>query len=216
MGMAELLVSMVLTAIMATILVSFFASVTRSFTSDSLASQSTNSATTAMKETTRVIRSGTELLLDAATKKNAPVFVAASSRSLTMFAFLDTNAADPQPVKIAFSLNSTGELGEMRWTAHQSSDGHWTFDTTPSSTRVIARGISNAVTDPLFAYIDVDGETIAASSAGAVSSANIPLIAAVRVRVVAQADPNGHAQAAEMENTVGIPNLGLSRIAAVS
>ena len=49
-------------------------------------------------------------------------------------------------------------------------------------------------------------------ASGVLSDANRRLIAAVKVTMTVQTDETGEAKTATLENTVGIPNLGFSRI----
>ena len=149
LGLPELLVTMMLMALIAILVGTLVTAVSRALTSDRIANNNTTSASIAMNEMNRVLRAGTGL--DADQPAGSPVFFQASATSVTVSAFVDTTAAAPQPVKVRFELTvATGELSETRWTAKPDKSS-WTFATAPSSTRVIARGVTKpTAAKPLF------------------------------------------------------------------
>ena len=114
-----------------------------------------------------------------------------------------------------FSINSNRELVETRWTSYVVSPGYFAFNTTAATTRVVARKIvAQSGTDAsLFTFYSGDG-TVALSPAGinSLTLSERRQIVAVKVFMKVQADPTSRADPVTMQNTVGIPNLGVSRL----
>lgn len=207
----ELLVTMFLLSMITALMVGTISGFSRTFTRDRAASDSTMVANTAMRELTRVVRSGTELRLAGGGSSNAPVFIDARPNTLTMYAFVDASSASPRPIKVRFEIDAQRRLVETRWAATNASSP-WTFAATgsPYSTRPVARFIPTTAA-PLFTYLDKGGNPITPVS-GALTAAQIKDVAAVQVTVTVQGDMTGRAAAVTVQNAVGIPNLGISRV----
>ncbi|MBH0008441.1 prepilin-type N-terminal cleavage/methylation domain-containing protein [Salinibacterium sp. SWN1162] len=210
--LAELIVTIALLTMMLAMVMTIFISFTRSFTSDRSASTNTSSATVAMNELTRVIRSGTQLKTPSGTL--SPVFSEATAEKVALTAYLDTQAASPRPVKVMFEITADRTLVEKRWEATGESNGVFTFKTgTPSSERTIVRQIAGNGT-PVFSYL----KSVNVATAGAptetlwTESDPFSKIIAVTVSMTVQTDPSGEAATATLLNTVGIPNLDVPRI----
>ncbi|MGV8977529.1 MAG: PulJ/GspJ family protein [Cellulomonas sp.] len=225
--LAEMLVAMMVTSLLMVMVVALVTSVTRTFTRERAATDSTRSASAAMKEVTRVIRSGTEIRV-MNQSINDPVFLAATSESVVLRSYLDTSAGSPKPIVVRLEITAARDLVEKRWNANATSGPYWTFAalpaapfqaattfwTNPAYTRTIARGLTTTtvVADRMFSYSDKDGNAVPLDGTGAVSLANLRTIAAVTVRMSVQADKTGRASPVLLQNQVGIPNLGISRV----
>lgn len=222
LSLMELIVAMTLLAILMTIIISMYSAFTTNFTRDRSSTDSTNVASIGINEVTRVIRAGTEIeVLNSSTNK--PVFVIAARERLVMHAYLDTNAANPAPILVEFSIGATSRvLNEKRWAGTKTS-GYWGFPsptTTPVTDRVIARKIVAPASGqlPLFTYLKTEGCAtgttcaIVPTSGNALSAAEIAQVVAVQVTMVVQADETGRADPVTIINRVGIPNLGKSRV----
>ncbi|GIG39814.1 PulJ/GspJ family protein [Cellulomonas phragmiteti] len=207
----ELLVTMFLLSMITVLMVGTISGFSRAFTRDRAASDSTMVAATAMKEVTRVVRSGTELRLTGGGATNAPVFIEARPDTLTMYAYVDTSAAAPRPIKVRFAIDAQRRLIETRWPVTNTA-APWTFAamTSPSSSRPVARFIPTTA-GPLFVYLDKD-ENPLVPGAGGLTADQIKNVAAVRVTITVQGDITGRADAVTVQNAVGIPNLGISRV----
>lgn len=212
LGLPELLVTMMLMGLIAVLVMTLVSSVSRAFTSDRIANDNTNGAAIAMNEMSRVLRAGT-ITTVANQTTGLPVFHAATATSVTVSAFLDTSAASPRPVKVQFALDvASGELRETRWAAVASSAPHWTFVTSPTSTRVIARDVTApTATNPLFAYLKEDGSAWTVPSGGLAIDARREIVA-VAVNIETQTGPAGKTAPVRLKNTIGIPNLSVSRL----
>jgi prepilin-type N-terminal cleavage/methylation domain-containing protein len=213
----ELLVTMVILGVLSTMIVSLFANVTQTLTRDRSATDSTNVAAIGMNEVTRVIRAGTQLPKYQQTVDD-PVFVLAGREDMTLYAYLDTDSANPKPVKIRFYLNAARELVEERWAAVTTANpSYWSFATASYSSRVIARTVTTydaSIPDAkyVFTYYDKSGAVLTPPAAGFTSFADIREIAAVQVTMRVQADITARAAPVTIQNTVGIPNLGVARV----
>lgn len=220
-SLVELLVAIALTAMVMTMVAGVFISSSRTLSREASATQSSETAAIAMREISRVLRAGTEIPLSTSAL-SLPVFTEAGSTAVTVHSFLDTGsdtvASVPRPVTIRFSVTADGALTETRWTAIAAAGGFWTFGTTPQSSRVIARGVMfpavGSATPTLFSYRDATGALLLPGAGGLLTAAQIDTIASVTVTLTVQLDPTQRAKATELRNTVGIPNLGVSRVGA--
>ena len=212
LGLPELIVSIMLLALLSALVLGLFTTVTRSTTRDRAATDSTNVASIGMDELTRVIRAGTEVGLTGGGATNAPVFITATQNELTLYAYIDTASTNAVPVKVRFSIDGSRRLIETRWRATTTSSP-WSFvaDSTPTSSRTVARSIP-AGAGALFQYFDATGAGLPVPAAGVFTTAQLKSIAAVRVQLTVQADLTARALPVTMRNTVGIPNLGISRV----
>lgn len=227
-GLPELLVAMGLFSILATLIVLTFSSFTGAMAKDRVATANTNMASVGMDELTRVIRAATTIpQLNA---DDLPAFAYANKEKLTLYAFIDTNSGTPAPVKVTFEVKTwappggpseTRVLTETRWqaTPKVGAPAYWEFIGTPTE-RVIARKIvAPTGSEPfLFNYQEINATTLLPADisipTSGVTAANLKKIAVVEVTIKVQTDPVGQrAQPVLMTNQVGIPNLGISRLA---
>ena len=202
----------------ATMIVVSFQTFTRKLTEDNAATTNTNVAAVGMDELTRVIRSATSIPVVNA--DDLPPFEYANKERLIMYAFIDTNSAVPKPVKVQFEVHPTSrDLIETRWAAHPKPGypNYWEFDTTPQSSRVIARKIvAPATGEPfLFNYQEIGTDLLPDDMVippTGITAANRLKIAVVEVTIKVQFDITNRADPVTMTNQVGIPNLGISRL----
>ncbi|MGW6130590.1 hypothetical protein ACWFNE_11245 [Cellulomonas sp. NPDC055163] len=229
LSLAEMLVTMMVTSLLMVLVVSLLTNVTRAFTRERSATDGTRSASTAMKEITRVVRSGTEIRV-ANQALNNPVFLVATPESVVLRAYLDTSSATPRPIVARFEVTAGGDLVEKRWNANTTSGPYWTFTNLPASpysvtssywtnpvyTRTIARNLRTVAGGgaSLFRYYDKDANELVPPAAGGFTEAQLRSVASVQVTVTVQADKTGRADPVTLQNTVGIPNLGISRVGA--
>ena len=218
-GLAEFVVAIGLFSILATLIIITFSNFTRTLNVDRAATTNTNLASVAMDELTRVIRAATSIpVYNTAT--DLPAFSYAHKEKVILYAFIDTGSGTPKPIKVQFEVVASRDLVETRWAAHPVS-GHptyWEFDTTAQSTRVIARKIVTPGTgeDSLFNYQSIGTDLLPDDMTiptGGIAAANLSKIAVVEVTVKVQSDTTGKAAPVTMTNQVGIPNLGVSRLA---
>lgn len=207
-SLPELLVTMMLLGLFSALVLGLVTSVTRTFTRERAATDSTMIASNGMNELTRMVRAGTGLLVTGGAQ--APVFVEAGPRTATLYSYIDTTAASPQPLKVQFTVDGQGRLIERRWTATTTKEP-WAFSTTASSTRTVATSVVPG-TENLFTYFTAAGAKINPTSGVNLSAAERENVAAVRIQLTVQTDPSGRADPVMLRNTVSIPNLGISRV----
>lgn len=207
--LTELIVTTALMSMLLVMIMTIFITFTRTFADERSATSNTASATVAMNELTRVIRSGTANPVGPSAPAD-PVFSFAGSERVVLQAYLDTDAASPEPVKVEFLITTDRTLVERRWDARATS-GYFTFSSTMASERTVVRQIATGTT-PVFRYFDADNVELTPPVGGSLTLIQRNAVAAVKVSMTIQTDPTGRAKTASLENTVGIPNLGLSRI----
>ncbi|MBH0098210.1 type II secretion system protein [Salinibacterium sp. NSLL150] len=208
--LAELIVTIALMGMLLAMVMTIFITFTRTFAVERSATANTSAATIAMNELTRVIRSGTENPVASVTL-NEPVFSVASPENVVLQAYLDTDALDPEPVRVQFQITADRTLVETRWDARALSSGYFSFYSTPASERTVVRQIAAGSTS-VFQFYTKENIELTMPASGYLSESDRRLISAVKVTMTVQTDPSGNAKTATLENTVGIPNLGFSRI----
>lgn len=209
----ELLVAMGVFGVLLTLVVSMFVSSARSFSDQSGALENSRMASTSMNEVTRVIRAGTEIPVFS-NPVNEPVFTYAGAEQIIMHSFIDAGtSSDPPPVRVRFARNASNELVETRWSAYHVHTTYWAFASTSTYSRTVARSLVPASAgSPLFRYYDKDGGALTPPPGGTLTTAQIRNIASVRVSMRVQADAGGRVQPVQIENMVGLPNLGGARV----
>ena len=205
----ELLVTMMLLTMLLAMIMTIFVAFTRTFSDDRASSNNTASATVAMDELTRVIRAGTKNEV-ASSATLQPVFSKAGPDGVTLQAYIDTDAATPRPTQVEFVIGADDSLVERRWDAAVSTDGYFTFGGSVDSERTIARGVDDTAS-PVFLFFDKSYTEIEPVG-GAIPTSKLSAIAAVQITLTLQSDDTGRAQPATLQNSVGIPNLNVSRI----
>jgi len=216
--LVELIVSIGLFGILATLIVSSFTIFSQTLSKDRIATENINVATVGMNQLTRVVRASTSVPQPGSTDKIP--FELAEAEQLTLYAYIDTNSSTPKPVKIRFAVNTTTrELTETRWIAQPRSGypSYWDFPATASSSKVIARRIvvPAAGEAPMFSYYKIKPdltEELMVIPAGGLVALDRAKIAVIEVRVKVQSDDRKRAAPATIVNRVGIPNLGISRL----
>ena len=157
--LVELMVAILVLGILSTMVVNLYVQTQRAVTTSSDVTLNTKTASNIMNEMSRVIRSSstnpkTGGLFDAAV-------VDARPNTLTVLAYVDTNAVNPEPVRVRFAINSTTrQIIETRWRAKPGTNGLWIFDTTNTviSTRTLPGAIV-ASGGSLFTYYKADRTT---------------------------------------------------------
>ena len=208
-SLAELLVALALTAIVTTLVVTIVATSSRTLSGQSLAASNSETAALAMREVSRVVRSGAPVRLAGSTI-DSPVVTVAGANSLTVTSFVDTVATAPVPVRVTFTVTA-GRLTEQRFTMSAVAGG-WQVASVGSATRTLARGVASTAARPVFSFVDAAGASIPIPTGSTIAAVDLPRIAAVRIRVAVQGDASGRAISEALDNTVGLPNLGISRV----
>jgi type II secretory pathway pseudopilin PulG len=209
-GLVELLVSVVLLAIIAVMVSGLYISTTRTVSQARTLTANTREASNGMNEVARVIRAGTENPVQSQ-PLNDPALVAASSESVTLYAYVNLASSTQQPVKIQLSLDGSRRLVETTWASTVISPGYYGFNTTPISNRIMAGTVAPRVSGQpyLFTYVKANGAELEGGSG--LSEADRRLIASIKVTLTLQGSSTDSRSAVTLQNTVGMPNLGLAR-----
>lgn len=208
-GMVELLVSMMLSAVLLAMVGTMFVNVARATTSSNQSREGSTTAGTIANELSQVIRSGVQNAVQGQPALD-PAIVAGGAESLTVYSLTGTSAAAPAPVRVRFTV-SGGQLVEERWNA-VSTGGFWTFG---SGAAGFSRTLGGTVLpasgseDPLFVYLDAAGAPLPVAATG-LTPAQRAAVAAVRISVRVRAASSASAPVVLLQNTVGLPNVLLS------
>lgn len=210
-SLVELLVSMMIFAIILTLVGSMYASMADTVAASNSSNQSAKVASSAMNEVGRVIRFATTNAKLSQPAPDSAIFEGKID-ALTVYSYVDANAASPQPVKISFAVDATRRLVEKRYSATNVA-GFWLFtNPTPYSTRILTSGVGTPTGAelPLFTYQLVDGSAVTVPGSG-LTPAQASTIAAIQVTLKVTADGGASAQPVTLQSTIGMSNLGLNR-----
>lgn len=214
LGLSELIVAVVLFGIMLTAVSGLVVSTQRGFATARAISENTRSASNGMNEAARMIRAGTVNPVQGHPLPD-PAFVSAATEALTLYAYVNLDAAAPGPVMVRLEVDGQRRLVESRWAATPLAEGNWSFPapTEPAdSIRTLAESVSPgaAGAPALFTYFRSDG-TVLPDSVTGVPLDHLGSIASVKVTLTVQSSRDGPRNPVTLQNTVGIPNLGLTR-----
>jgi hypothetical protein len=171
---------------------------------------STTVASTAIAAISKSIRLATTVQMQVSGKGAVqPAVVSGTATTLTVYSYVDTDAANPVPSRVTFDGTGT-ELKETRCVGTQVS-GFWSFSAcTPTVRNLGGSIIAPAVgEDPLFVYRGADGTVIPLVS-GSLPPASLPSVASVLVSMKIQA-VDSKTGPAYLTSDVGMPNIGLTQ-----
>lgn len=212
LSLLELVVAMGISSILIALVVSMFVSGSRAVYDQEASTLNARLASTSMNEVTRIVRAGTEIPVRGSST-NLAVFSYAGAETIVMYSFIDAEtASDPAPLKVQFARNAANELVETRWAGYHRFVGYWDFRDT-STERIIARSLMPPVaSSPLFTYYDKTGARLTPASGASLTSAQIRNISSVQVTMQVQGDQSGRVAPVQIQNMVGLPNLGVARV----
>lgn len=213
MTLIELIVAMAIFSILLALVTTMVVGTMRSYGDQRGAVENSRTASTSMNEVTRIVRAGTEIP-EYAKVDNKPVFEYAGSEKLVMYSLIDAGTSvDPPPLKVQFARNATNELVETRWSAYHVYTTYWNFNSTSTYERKIARSLLPVSTaKPTFTYYDKTGSVLTPPAGASLSVADRRSVASVLVRLRVQTNEGGRIAPVELENLVGLPNLGVARV----
>jgi Tfp pilus assembly protein PilV len=207
LSMSELLISMLLTMGILVMVTSMFIQTTR-ITSASIQTRNSNGiAANVANEISAVLRVSTTLAVPNTTP--APAVAAGTRSSVSVYAYSNTSASDPAPVKVTFTLDALNRVQETRCVG-SSSGGYWSFNTCAStSSRYLGQGIlpPTGVTNQLFTYLDANNNPILIGT-GALTLADREDVTSILVIVRAQ-PTTSKTDPVVIQNTIVLRNLGL-------
>ncbi|WP_314148449.1 type II secretion system protein [uncultured Leifsonia sp.] len=215
--LVELIVAIGLLGVFATIVTSLYMSSMRAMAIGRDLHANTAQAANAINEITRDIRAGTDNPVQGQSLNN-PTFEVAMADKVRLYAYINLDGSSELPVMIELSVVN-GSLIEKRWAATQNSAGYWLFPaatTPPTSTRTIATYVVPSVAaggTQLFTFLKTDSSSIPIPTGptGITDATALRSIAAVQVSLTVRSSATDASQQVTLQNTVGIPNLGLAR-----
>lgn len=208
LSMVELIVSMMVTAVVMTIVGTMFVNVARITTNSNASTSRSGIASNIVNELAKVIRPATNNSVTGNTAAD-PAVVSGTASALTLYALVDSSPTALTPYKVGFRIDSQGNVVEDRWTASLS-QGFWVFTGTVAS-RIIGGPLqTTAGTAPLFVYLDETNAVITPGADG-LTLAQRGLVASIQITVTVTNQPSTGSDPIVIVNTVGMPNLQLSR-----
>lgn len=208
---AEFLVAITIFGVVLAAVAGFFVTATKSFSLNQSVGTNSKTASNGMNEISRILRAATENPVSGQAL-NDPAFTTATPESVTVYAYVNLASSAEQPVKVTFSVDANRNLIETKYNAYALSPGYWGFSTSASSTRNLGgKVVTQTGSNPsLFTYLGVDNQPLPIPSGG-YTTGNLRSIAAVRVTLTLSATAAGNSSNVTLQNTVGMPNLPLSR-----
>jgi hypothetical protein len=207
-SLVELLVTMMVTAIVLTIVGNMFVTVAKVTTESNLTSARSGVAATIMGEISEVVRGAVN---NAVAGNEVPdtAVVSGTPTALTMYSLIDANPAAPAPIKIGFRLDAAGNLIEDRWTATASS-GYWVFTGAVTSRMIGGPVASLTGANAMFVYLDEHGLALTPGANGLTPAQRLAT-ASIRVSVRIANQGSTASDPILLVNNVGMPNLKFSR-----
>ena len=202
LSLAEILIAMMLTSLILVMVTSMLISTSKLTTAASQTRDSNGAAANISNSITSVLRMATTLAKSSSAIPD-PAIVSGTASSVTLYSYSNTNAANPAPVKVTFTLSS-GTLTETRCTG-VASGNFWTFGgCSATSTRTVGTGMTS---DPLFTYRDANG-TAYVIGTGSLSATQRAAVGSITVNVRVQPSGTG-TDPVIISSTVVLRNLGL-------
>lgn len=210
-GLVELLVAMLIFAIILTLVTGMFQSTTQVVNTGTSVNTSTKAASLGLNELSNALRFADSNAVSGQAL-NDPAFVVAKKDLLTVTTYLGVTAGAPQPVKIAFTIDSQRRLVEVRYPSYELSPGFWGFSATPLFTKILTGAIIPPTgSEPdLFTYLDSNNAPITISAAG-LTLAQRQTVAAVQVTMKLKSDDATSGNPVMFQSIIGLPNLGINR-----
>jgi hypothetical protein len=211
LGLVEILVAMLIFGIVLTLVTGMFMSTSRVVNTGTSVNTSTKAASLGLNELSRAIRFAASNPVSGQALDD-PALVVAKNDIVTVISYLDVDPTSPKPVKIAFTIDSSYRLIEVRYAAYEVSKGFWGFQTTPESTRILTGALlpPTGTEAQLFTYLDANNAPLTVPTSG-LTATQRQLVAAVKVSIKLKSDDATAGNPVHFESTIGIPNLGINR-----
>jgi type II secretory pathway pseudopilin PulG len=206
----EITVVVFLFGLVSAVVMAMFVSVIRGSKINNKVNLDTRSAANGMNEMARMIRAATEnpLLNPAAgVYPNDPSIIAANTSSIKLYAYVNLDSSAETPVIVQFWVNTRQQLVETKWLATTLTNTHWNFSPTAQPDRILADSVIPGST--LFRYFAGTQTPLAVPTGGIVDATARQSISSVQVTFSVKSA--GSNSSITMQNTVGMPNLGLAR-----
>jgi Tfp pilus assembly protein PilE len=207
----ELLVTMLIVALLSTIVVGAYQSTTQALGAANSLNRNTAQAANGMNEASREIRAATDNLLPGNTSD--PAVVEAANESVLIYAYINLQSSSAQlPVMVRLRVDpTTRRLVEDIWSGTQSSSGYWTFPstaTTPRTTVILASTVATQTGSAPYIFTYLAGTTVLPVPAvGVFTAAQRGSITSIKISLTVQNSLTNASRPVTLQNTVGMPNL---------
>lgn len=206
-GMTELVVTIMVTGLMAALVSSMFINVALATNNSTATIQRNGIATNVMDAVGTVIRTAAKNPVSTSNEPD-PAIVAGTGSSLTLYSFVNANPAAPAPTKVGYRLDGSGNLLEDKWVATQAS-GYWVFTGTVATRTLGGPLISPTGTDPIFVYLDDTGAVVTPGGSG-LTLAQRKTITSIRITLQMANSPTTGSSNILIVSTVAMPNLTIA------
>lgn len=206
LSLTELLVGMGLTTLLMLLVGSMFVQLTKITTTSTQTQNMTQIASNAANAVSSVLGTATTVAVSGQTVADSAI-VAGTRSSLTVYSYTNADPLNPAPVRVDFTLDSTGKLTETRCTAKRTGD-FWTFGTcAATSTRVVASNLQapSGTVNPLFTYRNSAGQPIVIGT-GSLSTTDRPKVSSIVVEITVLTSGS---RPSVIQNTIVLRNIGL-------
>lgn len=205
LSLAELLVTIMIFAIVLTVVTGTFVSLTRVTSQAAATDANVHDASNGMNEIAREIRGAVNNPIPNA--PDAAAFITATSESMTFSTAVNQTGSMIQPQLVTFSLGTDRSLIETKTSAVVYQTSYWQFTgTVVKRTLTGPVSASSASVPVLFQYFDSSGAALAPSAAGALTTVQLGRIASIKVSLSIRSTKAGDT-GVTLVNTVGTPNL---------
>ncbi|MBX3088727.1 MAG: prepilin-type N-terminal cleavage/methylation domain-containing protein [Cryobacterium sp.] len=209
--LVEVLVSMVVLGVVMALAAGVFMNAGQAANIGKSVNISTKAASLGLNELARAIRFAASNPVSGQPIDD-PALVVAKDDLVTVISYLDVDPASPQPIKIAFTIDSQRRLIEVRYDSYEISKGFWGFKSTPASTQILTGALvpPDSGEAELFTYLDSDNNPLTVPASGLTLSQR-QSVAAVKVSIKLKSDDATSGTPVKFESIIGIPNLGINR-----
>jgi Tfp pilus assembly protein PilV len=210
LSLVELLVSGLLTVIILVMISSMFIQTAKITANSTQTSNSNNVASNIANEVTSVVRVATTLAKSGQAVPD-PAIAAGTRESLTVYSLSNTNANNPSPVRITYTIGTDRTVTEERCLA-AASGGFWTFGGCTPTTRNLGGAVTpvTGTVDQFFTYYTANGSPILIA-AGSLTATQRATVASIRVYVSVLAT-GSKTKRVVISNTVVLGNIGLDTL----
>jgi len=206
-SLAELIVAMMVFGLVITIVSGTFVSLTRATSQASTVDANTRVASNGLAVLARTLRGARTVPVAEGTA--LPAFVEAKPESVTFYTAVNLESStSTRPRRVQFVLGNDRSLLERSTTATLDAASNPVFGATASSRTITAPlAVRRAGDAPLFTYLGINGTPVPVDAAGAVATADLPLITAVQISISVDRTTTMTSQGVTLRNRVGLPNL---------
>ena len=197
--LAELMVTMVLMAIVGSVMLTAVVSVTKTVTRNQANSDSVDVARVGMNRMAKSIRSGMEIVRSGTS--NQPALDEIGPNKMIVFASLGAS-----PTETTYTIDASRNLIETKRVAGGTSP-YWTFTGAGVATTIASKIPSGA--PALFVFLDGSGVALATQTS--TDELVLAQVRQVRITLTVDVDPTRGGGPVTLTNTVVLPNLGVAK-----